>query len=367
MAWVERYVRADADGAGDGTTDANSGATGSWTLDQAIAGCAAGQRVNVKNGSYSYAAVKTFAIDGTASNPIWWRGFNTAIGDLDSAIVSTNFPQWFLTGAANYWNLVGTSNWFSNINWKSEITTAARGTVTVGDIDQRIWNCRMEGTAADVDCTAVTVNTAGDNVIVRNCYLKATSSAPCFNAPSSAIVTIADCVTDGGLQGILIGTAGSIAINNIVNNPAGAGIKITASLGLVIGNSVYSAGADGIEFSVASSALIMNNIITDSVGYGINNSAGTSANMRLINNLYFNNTSGTINNIFESYETGNQSDAASPFTNAGGNDFSILSTSLAKANGFPGAFLDATQTGYMDIGAVQRKESGGGALIMRIP
>ena len=47
------------------------------------------------------------------------------------------------------------------------------------------------------------------------------------------------------------------------------------------------------------------------------------------------------------------------FTNAAGGDFSIGSTSPAKATGYPGAFLGGS-TGYLDIGAVQRQEAGGG-------
>lgn len=37
MDWTERYVRDDATGGGDGTTNASSGINGAWTLTEAIA------------------------------------------------------------------------------------------------------------------------------------------------------------------------------------------------------------------------------------------------------------------------------------------------------------------------------------------
>jgi hypothetical protein len=54
------------------------------------------------------------------------------------------------------------------------------------------------------------------------------------------------------------------------------------------------------------------------------------------------------------------------FTNAAGGDFSISTSSPAKATGFPGQFLGGS-LGYLDIGAVQivagAGTGGGGPLI----
>jgi hypothetical protein len=59
----------------------------------------------------------------------------------------------------------------------------------------------------------------------------------------------------------------------------------------------------------------------------------------------------------------------SVFTNAAGGDFSLNNTTnqgaLLRDVGFPGAFLNGTTTGYLDIGAAQHQGSaaGGGSLI----
>lgn len=49
------------------------------------------------------------------------------------------------------------------------------------------------------------------------------------------------------------------------------------------------------------------------------------------------------------------------FTNPGAGDFSLGSTSPCKATGFPGQIL-GSNLGYLDMGPIQRQESGGGLM-----
>lgn len=55
---------------------------------------------------------------------------------------------------------------------------------------------------------------------------------------------------------------------------------------------------------------------------------------------------------------------ADPFTNAAAGDFSLNNTAgggaLCRAAGFPGVFPGGLTTGYLDIGAVQHEDAGGG-------
>src|SRR5512138_3864162 len=89
MAWTERYVRSDAAGGGDGTTDAASGANGSWTLAEAITNEAAGMRINIKAGTYTNTTTdRTFAAVGTTTAPIWLRGYKATAGDMDGESTS---------------------------------------------------------------------------------------------------------------------------------------------------------------------------------------------------------------------------------------------------------------------------------------
>ena len=361
MAWTERYVRGDAAGGGDGTTDANSGGTGSWTLDEAITNAAAGQRINVKNvGTYSYAAIKTFANAGSATTPIWWRGFNSTIGDLDSVTVSTNFPSLATTGTGNYFTISGASQWFSCMKFTSAVTTASRGTLYVTGAACRFWNIRSEGTAADVDSTGLTGSGTCDGLVLFNCYFKATSSAPCISIGSSANNSILGCWMEAGLNGITSSSGGSI-VGCVFNNQTGDGINLSSANQMIIySNSIYSAGSDGIELttSVSGNVLIANNVIVDSAGYAINNSASTNAYAALFGNSYYNNASGNLNNVYESHDIGSVSESATPFANAGSGDFRLVGGSLARATGVPVVMLDSGIINYQDMGALQRLESG---------
>ena len=79
MAITEKYVTTTGAGAHDGTSEANA-----WSLTEAIAAAAAGNRVNVKAGTYTLGAGATFPA-GTVAAPIIWRGYSSTIGDLTVA------------------------------------------------------------------------------------------------------------------------------------------------------------------------------------------------------------------------------------------------------------------------------------------
>src|SRR3712207_3595128 len=94
MAFTERYVRADAPGGGDGTTDSNAGANAAWTLAEAITNVAAGHRVNVKAGTYATTTTaRTMSTAGTTTAPIWWRGYKTTPGDMDGTVSHGTFAS----------------------------------------------------------------------------------------------------------------------------------------------------------------------------------------------------------------------------------------------------------------------------------
>ena len=76
MAITERYVTSGAAGGGDGSSG------NPWTLTEALANMAAGDRINIKaDGTYTRSANDTVTPDGTATSPIILRGYTTTIGD----------------------------------------------------------------------------------------------------------------------------------------------------------------------------------------------------------------------------------------------------------------------------------------------
>jgi len=75
---IEKYVRVTALGGGDGSANND---TDAWTLTEAASNYAAGQRVNVIEGTYNLSTT-TLATSATATGPVIWRGRNAADTDV---------------------------------------------------------------------------------------------------------------------------------------------------------------------------------------------------------------------------------------------------------------------------------------------
>lgn len=357
-AWTERYVDAAAAGGGDGTTTATSGGTGAWTLAEAVtaSNTAGGMRINIKAGTYANTTTsRTFAdTDGLVTAPIWFRGYNTTPGDIDSNNALTKPAITFTTGQLG---ITGDFQWFSNLDISGACTTAnGQITVTSGGASVRIVRCRVENTAANANSRAITI--AGGNTHVLGCWFKATSSAPAVYV-SGQFCRVIGCATEGGSNGITIANTGISIKNCVIDSPGADGINSDSSGCEIEGNSIYNATGDAIEVTTtAANVIVANNILDTWGGYAVNSSAGVSAVITLQNNAYRGTGSGTLNQIYESENWGSITESVIPFTNAGSDDFTLISGAGSKGTGFPGAFENESYTGYLDRGAVQRQETG---------
>lgn len=358
MAWTERYVRADAAGGGDGTTNTNSGANGAWTLAEAIAAVSSGQRVNVKAGTYANAATsRTFATAGTTTAPIWWRGFNSTIGDLDSDEVTAKPAITFTTGVVG---VTGAHQIFSNLDI---VGTGMSGVlVNLQAANIHLDRVRIENQNAATAAYAVACAT-GQARLTR-CWLKATSTATRV-AEVSTETSFVGCAFVGGGDGIRISGGALTVADCVFNDVGGHGVNLTAATSRpmsIISNTFYSVGTDGIRLAALPSfAIISHNLITHSGGYGINNSTGTNTNViSRLGNVFYSNTSGNETGFGDSPSLGEGTESTTPYTNAGSGDLSLVTGAVSKGRGLPGAFENQSYTSYLDTGAVQRQESGGG-------
>lgn len=163
---------------------------------------------------------------------------------------------------------------------------------------------------------------------------------------------------DNTTNGIVGTTAGTTPVtNSIIESNAATGISLGAvAANLICGNTINNntgASSDGLFLTTPTQNLIINNILSNNGRYGANATDGDSVWADY--NNYYGNATAARNNI----PIGIHDQTLDPqFTNAASGDYSI-GTNL-KALGFPGIFPGAVSTGYLDIGAVQRQESGGG-------
>ena len=373
MAWTERYIRADAAGGGDGTTNTNSGANGAWTLAEAIAAAATelaaispnSLRMNVKSATYSLSGAITISGAGTATTPIWWRGFNSTIGDLDTATDHTTFPWFDMTGASVFLTVSGAFNWVSNIRLTADNTAASSAAINWTGADGRLFHCHVAGESSDTDGHAISLAGNSDRTLVYCNYFSATTGATScvelLNAATTAI--IAGNYISGGATGASLASSCTF-FGNIVTGSSGNGVAVDNSAISIIGNSVYSVGGKGVAILTGNNGIVVANNILSNIGtYAVSHAVADHATVLVTNNAYYTIGTAQLENIPEQFNAITCS--ASPFVNAGSGDFTPTSEVLAL--GFPGRAGIASTLNYADIGAIQKQASGGGGGLMRHP
>lgn len=356
MAWTERYVRSDADGTGDGTTDANSGANGSWTIGQAITNAAAGIRINVKNGTYSSSVLHSFAVAGTSASPIWWRGFNSTIGDLDGVADSTNFPYFSYT-SNGYFGMTAEYNWFENLRITSSTATAARGTFYLAGGSGIVKNCKIRYTGTTTVNAAIVGTGASDTSYIIGCHIESTYNASghvTVTMPSNGRWTMVRCYVKGGYDCLRL-DQGGIVYGNIFDSPARHCIIIDASeTSTIVQNTFYNAASSGIAIfspDTAGGILIAGNVFHTMGARGI-----TSTDVHpcaiVDRNVYYNCTSGNTNNLYQDEEFHAVTASSSPLVDPSNGDFTPQGEAIGAGSGNRWLGLPDL-VGYRDAGAIQ--------------
>lgn len=351
MAITEYYVSAAGGGAHDGTTEADA-----WTLSEAItannalgAGGAAGRRYNVKGAHTARGASDTISVGGTATSPAIWRGYNSAIGDLDTgtrdaygALDTTNFPD--IGYSATFKITLSASHIvLANIDFSGarsgEIITASGG-------NHVYVNCRATNTSTNAAATCITAS-ATARYINSDLVGGASGGAACLDI-TSGVQTIIGCRINGPAVGIratqsllvnVIGTTIYGCTDGVSTTNAGASLLISFC-------TIYGCSGDGIDIISTSASVqhfVYGSSITDNGGYGINFNGGTAgAYCSLSGNRFRDNTSGNING-FADWVSG--TDFRNITTDAGGastdyvdaatnKDFRLISTAAGYRQGF---------------------------------
>jgi hypothetical protein len=369
LAWIVRYVRSDAAGSGDGTTNTNSGANGAWTLAEAIANVAAGMQLNVKAGTYANTTTsRTFNVAGTTTAPIWWRGFKTAIGDMDGTPTSirvdgTDIPLFSAT--TGVFTSSAAHNLFSAISFLVSGATA-NPCMTISGGMNRFVRCRFEHQNANAASVAVNNTTNGGNHF-ECCWFKATSTATRVVQSNVRTSVLHSVIRGGGIGYDHTNTSQpNVLVGNAFISCGSNGAKLAQTSGAVqiIGNTFYSCGSDAILITgtLTQEYCILNNLFSGSTGYDVNNNTGTNTNfIRLSGNSSYNPSTAHLNGITESLEFSGQTEVSQSVTSS--SDMTPASGALARSSAVPVLFENVSFSTYSDIGAVDHQDpsSSGGA------
>jgi hypothetical protein len=289
MAFTEKYVSSLAGGSGNGLT-AGTPFTWAQMVAEINGGLGAGIRYNVKaDGVYARTAYDSMwaATGGTATSPVYIRGYKTTIGDgylgrdSNGALITTNMPQLNYTDGR-----VELSQRMVLESLSFAYTATGSGVDVFVQVNH--W-CSIIG------CKISTARTNGDSKIIGlggdwalhfECdYFMTAATGPnqqmAFSTNTGVRVDscrfICSCTTlpqgikcdDGiGFYGCLIKGAGS-----------GAGLYADGNKVITIRNCTITGWQDGIFWNTPSNdrtAWIAGNMITDNSRYGINLSTGTA-------------------------------------------------------------------------------------------
>jgi hypothetical protein len=196
-------------------------------------------------------------------------------------------------------------------------------------------------------------------------------------------------VHDNACVGVHILQPGVSVQGNLIANNTGASSDgvLQASGGsiLIEKNTIYGSGEHGINVSAATGneeLICRGNILAKNGGYGISftSGAGVPADPNWDGNAYWNNTSGTRNNMDDTSTVAingvapyaNALDVAisgsdptnDPFTAKGSGNFTLNNTAgagkLLRGTAPQATIPGATGTGHEDFGCFQHQDAGGG-------
>ncbi len=349
MAWSERYCSPTGAGAHDGLTAGDA-----WTLAEAISGVNAGHRVNMIAGTYNSGTPttnRTFGTGagaGTTTAPKWWRGYNSAIGDLDTLPTTARTPGTdcplisFSTGLPR---VSDSFNVFSNMEFRG----TAPGTHFFGCTGSKCKFIRCRFDCQEAHATRYTVRVdsdvaGGDGTVFEECYFKGTSTVN-YVVLSNERIAYLGCQFIGGGNGCQANLSGEqVFIDCIFDDNGDDGLEIAGVSGqsvFIEGCTFYSPGGNGINITSAipASVVIRNclfHTITAGSTFALKIHTG-SATPFLAGNAYYNVTV-KFSNLTEDMEHYAVALGSDPCVNVASHDFTPASGSAILAVGVPGLF-----------------------------
>ena len=355
MAFTEKYVTVTGGGLHDGSSEANA-----WTFDEAYANHAAGDRINMKAGTYTLTQTMTAWQSGTNSSPISWRGYKTTIGDLDNRPTTqlgdgTDLPLIQTTNSSYYFYPQSAKSLWENLSFKSTVSRPAAYVRSGSSIWRR---CRFSGDDAS---NGIINRTAGDYAVFFECYFTSPSGTASVSCGNSTV--FCSCVFDG-IASISANEFLDLTECIIKNTTSNAVSYLGYGSFSLRNNTFYNISGNAIDFGSSyptfSPSLIVNNVFHTVSGDAIQANATSLFQGINQNNLFYNVTGSNFANDGFSMSRDEQNDSTDPFVDAAAGDFSLVSGSNGYNNAAPKPYEVFDVSSNRDIGAIQHEDPSGG-------
>jgi hypothetical protein len=333
MAWTERYANFDlTTGNNDGTSEANA-----WqTFASMTAGVTAGNRVNIKKQASPYQNTSsiTCSVNGTATAPIYYRGYENTIGDDGMWVVAQN------SGGASGVVFGGAFNYVEGMAYIAGAST------NFGSMNPGGWTTRCYITIFNTSLLVTNASNCyfelvGDNSSVQMVGTNSANSYFINNKIRKVSGTTAVRLISFDMFARTVQFIGNSLIGNSSTNGIEFGRATDGRGVLIYGNRFYNCNS-AIVLANEPNALredfhICNNIFSTMAAYGVSRTDTEGGYTRLSNNFYHNCTSGLTNYSEEAEMWGkNTSLASSPFVST--TDLTINETTSGQTvrdSGFP--------------------------------
>lgn len=318
-------------------------------------------RVNLKGGSnYAITAAMSQSANG---GPITFQGYTSSPGDGGKAVIDGG-----TSGTAYVLLTLSTTNIaLRDLIFQNNGATAAANLVSVTSQRCMVDRCVFAHSRGNGGVSTVSNNVWAE-CEAYDANQSNTASLGGFNDVGGSC-TYVRCYshdnTGSNTAGFMMPNGSVSCIDCISANNGGSGYAFSGSLGINVTNcTAYANTGSGVKLTAGGCSISVENCILVSNGaYGIDVNQAT-LNTRLLNNGFYNNTSGQVNQgAAQNQEQGGSITlGGNPFVNPAAGNFALLPGITSVRGGGRGTFT-ATATGltapsnYPDLGAVQHRDA----------